>query len=301
MKPIPYNELEFEGMGILAAWDKYFDAVTWGKGQTLAILDDGFDLNEPDWKVVMPWGPKVVATYNAIEDTDDVRVIPPAYHGTSLGNPSSMNLDGKLGVAFNDQIAMIKCVPGGAAKPEDAPAIARALAWVIENHQRYKITSVNIGTLDAKSHPAHIPTVIDPPLRTLREQGIWVSAPTGNSGYTDGISWPACARDCFGIGAVHHFKHVPHMNRFSNIAILAHANATSGSCAYLAGAAMIVREAIEKTGYDWKQDGANLADATLAILKKTAIDVHDPDSGLDFKQFNMLNLLDYFFEQNTSR
>ena len=300
MRPIPYNEVEFKGMGILDAWDKYLDVLSWGKGQTIAILDDGFDLNDPQWKVTMPWGPKVVATYNAIEDNNDVTVIPPAYHGTSLGYPSSMNLDGNLGVAFNDQVALIKCVPGGACKWEDAPAIARALNWVINNRERYNITSVNIGTLDAKSHRQPVPTVIDDPLRTLRELGIWVSAPTGNSGHIDGISWPACANDCFGVGAVHHLTGVPHLNRYSNIAIVAHADATSGSNAYLAGAAMLVREAIEKTGYDWTSDGPNLADATLAILKKTGIEVKDPVTGFHFAQLNLLKTLDYFFEKEKS-
>ena len=54
------------------------------------------------------------------------------------------------------------------------------------------------GMLKADSGSAEIPVIflsaatdIDDKLKKLRKLGIWVSAPTGNHGYTNGISWPA--------------------------------------------------------------------------------------------------------------
>ena len=40
-EPAPFNAKSFEQMGVLAAWKKYDGVLSWGKGQTLAILDDG--------------------------------------------------------------------------------------------------------------------------------------------------------------------------------------------------------------------------------------------------------------------
>ncbi len=57
----PVSPVEFKHMRISDAWTKYDGVLTWGKGQCLAILDDGCDLNAPEWQANLPWGKKVVA------------------------------------------------------------------------------------------------------------------------------------------------------------------------------------------------------------------------------------------------
>src|SRR5690349_568728 len=52
----PYNPVEFRRMGVTAAWEKYGNLLTWGRGQCLAILDDGCDLTAPEWTAPLPWG-----------------------------------------------------------------------------------------------------------------------------------------------------------------------------------------------------------------------------------------------------
>lgn len=76
-QPIPYESQSFADTGVLDAWERYADQLTWGKGQCLAILDDGCDLTVPEWQVLLPWGPKVIATYNSIDDNDDPTPVPP--------------------------------------------------------------------------------------------------------------------------------------------------------------------------------------------------------------------------------
>lgn len=291
----PYNSEEFRQMRALDAWRKYDDVLTWGKGQCLAILDDGCDLGVPEWNVSLPWGKKVIATWNSIDGNADPSHVPPGYHGTSVGFPSSLYFGSKRGLAYNNFVAHVRCVTVVRIRDDESRSIADGLRWVIENHERLNITSVNLAPVDGQKHRAPIPTVIDEPLRALRQLGIWVSAPCSNNQFTDGISWPACAEDCFAIGATKPTEDVVWCDRYSNTDIVVPASATSSSNAYMAAAAMILREAIEKTGYQWQADGSTLASAMMAIFRKTGVTVHDPGTELDFQRLDLLAALDFVF------
>ncbi len=306
----PINPIEFKQMRVTHTWVKYADKLTWGKGQTLVVLDDGCDLTVPEWNVKLPWGaPKIVAGWDSVDNDPDPTLVPPGYHGTGTGFPSSLNYNGKLGIAFNDQVIHIRGVkivhlpqypdlgPGGfdSAQPPGADSIARGLQWVIDNCKQYNITTVNLAPVDDYEHPGPVPTVIDAKLKKLKELGIWVSAPCGNSGFTKGINWPACSPDCFSIGAVTIGKDVAHLNRFTNTRILVPAAATTSSNAQMVGCALVLREAITKSGYKWKQDGKTLPDAMMAIFVRTGVEVHDPATNLDFKRIDLLAAVDYVF------
>ncbi len=291
----PYEMQEFERLGVVKAWEKYKNRLSWGKGQCLAILDDGCDLNVPEWKVELPWGKKVLATYNSIDQNEDPSPVPPGYHGTTVGYPSSLNYEGKQGVAFNDQVAQVRAVTVVHLRKDEAQTMARALEWVLENREKYGITAVNLSPLDNQEHTTSEATAIDEPLKRLREAGVWVSAPCGNNGHVKGISWPASAEYCFAIGASNPATGLPHLDRFSNTDILSPATATSSSNAAMAGCAMVLREAIEKSGYAWQKEGKTLPDAMMAIFQKTGAEVKDPETGLAFHEANLLHALDYVY------
>jgi hypothetical protein len=292
----PYNLATFDQLRILDAWSHYRDRLGWGKGQCLAILDDGCKLDDPPWKAVLPWGPKVAATWNSIDGNADANPVPPGYHGTSVGYPSSMNFRGILGVAYNNQVAQVRCVTIVHLKGRDeAPTMAAGLRWVLENAGRLAITAVNLSPLDDERHAEPVPTVIDEPLRHLRERGIWVSAPCGNHHYTDGISWPACQPDCFGIGGTVPGKHEAHLDRFANTDLLACATATSSSNAYAAACFQIVREAVLKTDYPWRKHGDNLADAIMGLFKLTGVPIDDAATGCSFRELDLLAALHHVF------
>lgn len=292
----PYNAESFGQMRVTETWRKYKDVLTWGKGQCLAILDDGCDLSDPLWQVTMPWGPKVVATYNSVDDNDDPAPVPPGYHGTSVGYPSSMKHEGVHGVAFNNQVAQVRCVSVVHLDGQgEAPTIALALQWVLAHAEKYNITAVNLSVLDDEQHLAPVATVIDNALRALREHGIWVSAPCGNHHYTNGISWPACQADCFGIGATVPGKHEVHLDRYHNTDLLVCAQATSSSNAYAVACAMILREAIDVSGYPWQSEGDTLPDAMLAIFKRTGVCIKDRATDFAFRELDLLAAVDSIF------
>ena len=71
MQSLCYDSANFEQIRVLDTWRRYADRLTWGRGQCLAILDDGCDLSAPQWQVEMPWGRKVIATYNSVDDNAD--------------------------------------------------------------------------------------------------------------------------------------------------------------------------------------------------------------------------------------
>ncbi len=295
-----YCPVEFERLGIIATWKKYDGVLTWGKGQTLAVLDDGCDMKAPEWQTVLPWGPKVVAGYDAVDGDDDPTPVPPGYHGTTIAFPSSLNHEGKLGAAYNNSVIQIRAVSVVHLRSDESASIARALQWVIDNRKRYNITAINLSPVDDRQHGGPVATAIDEKLSRLRELGVWVSAPCGNHGYTKGISWPACASACFAIGAVKPDADEVHLDRFSNTDLTVPASATSSSNAIIVGSAMILREAIEKSGFDWRREGKNLPEAMLAIFKKTGVEVADPAAGLTFRRPNLLAAVDYVFAKRNS-
>lgn len=294
----PYNAESFKQIRVIDTWRKYKDVLTWGKGQCLAILDDGCDLTDPPWQVKMGWGPKVRASYNSIDGNDDPTPVPPGYHGTSVGYPSSMLHDGVLGVAYHNFVAQVRCVTVVHLEGQrEASTMADALQWVLDVHEQYHITAVNLSPLDDEQHQQPVSTVIDAKLKALRDQHIWVSAPCGNHHYTEGISWPACQTDCFGIGATVPGKHEVHLDRFQNTDLLVAAQATSSSNAYAAACAMILREAIELRGYQWQADGASLPEAMMAVFQRTGVRIEDSATHCVFRELDLLAAVDFIFEQ----
>ena len=118
-----------------------------------------------------------------------------------------------------------------------------------------------------------------------------MSAPAGNHNFTKGISWPASQPNCFAIGAVKPGKDVVTLDRSAKIDLLVPALATSSSNAILCGSAMILREAIEKSGYDWKPHGPDLASAMMNIFQTTGVEVKDDKSGLSFRRLDLMAAL----------
>ncbi|MBC8115488.1 MAG: hypothetical protein H7062_13975, partial [Candidatus Saccharimonas sp.] len=172
---------------------------------------------------------------------------------------------------------------------------AAGLQWVIDNHEKYRITTVNLAPVDDLAHDKPVATEIDDKLAELRRRGLWVSAPTGNHGFTNGISWPACQPNCFAIGAVKPGADVVTQDRHDKVDLLVPAAATSSSNAIVCGAVMLLREAIDQTDYDWKSDGKTLPDAMLAIMQQTGKSVEDEATKRTYRRLDVLAALDHVF------
>lgn len=289
----PYNVEAFRQIRVVETWEKYDGRLSWGRGQTLAILDDGCDLSAPQWRPSAR--NKVVATWNAIYGNKNCAHVPPGYHGTSVGYPSSLDHEGVCGIAYGDSVAHVRCITCCHLTADESGTIAAGLQWVIDRRERLGITTVNLSPVDDQRHREPVPTVIDEKLLALRRLGVWVSAPCANHGYTDGISWPACQPGCFAIGATRPGEHAVHLDRFSNTDLLVAATATSSSNAYAAAASMILREAIEKTGYDWTARAETLPEAMLRVFQSTGREIADAATGLTFRELDLLAAVDHVY------
>lgn len=291
----PADPPAFKHARVIDAWEAYRDKLTFGKGQTLALLDDGCKLSMPEWSQSDGDVPKVLVSYDSIDGDDDPKHEGRGYHGSTIGIPSSVNCKGKRGVAFNNQVAVVRALECCHCHISDSKTLAAGLQWVIDYHQKHRITAINLAPVDDLEHAEPVPTEIDAKLKRLRELNIWVSAPAGNHAFTNGISWPACQPNCFAIGAVRPGKDEVFLDRHAKIDLVVPASATSSSNAIVCGAVLLLREAIDKSGYDWKKDGPTLPDAMLAIFKRTGPAVEDPGSKLTFRRLDVKAALDAVF------
>ncbi len=291
--PKPAQSPGFEHARITEAWATYADVLTFGRGQTLALLDDGCKPEMPQWKVVIDGIPKTRVRYDAVDGDDDAKHEGRGYHGSTIGNPSSLNFQGKQGVAFNNQIAIVRSLECCHCKVVDSVPLARALQWVIDHHKEHQITTVNLSPVDDKEHAKPVATEIDAKLAQLRKLGIWVSAPAGNHHFTKGISWPASQPNCFAIGAVKPGKDEVYLDRHQKVELVVPAAATSSSNAIVCGASMLLREAIEKSAYKWEKDGDNLPEAMMSIFQNTGKAVTDPVTGITFKRLDVMAALQH--------
>lgn len=293
----PVEPVSFKHAGIISAWNTYQTELTFGKGQTLALVDDGCKLSMPEWSQSDGDQPKVLVTYDSVDGDNDPKHEGRGYHGSTIGIPSSLNYNGKWGVAYNNQLAVIRALECCHCNVRDGKTVAAALQWIIDNHKKYHITTVNLAPVDDKAHSKPVATEIDDKLAQLRKLGIWVSAPAGNHNYTSGISWPASQPNCFAIGAVKKGKDEVYLDRHAKIELVVPASATSSSNAIACGSAMILREAILKTGYDWKQDDNNIAEAILKIMQKTGVKVYDPGTKRSYQRLDLSRALKHVFDE----
>src|SRR5687767_4011536 len=231
----------FKHAGILDVWSAYAGKLTFGKGQTLALLDDGCKLSMPEWSQSDGPAPKVLVAYNSVDGNDDPKHVGRGYHGSTIGFPSSLNYKGKRGVAFNNQVAVVRALECCHCNVKDSKSLAAGLQWVIDNHAKHRITAVNLAPVDDLEHAMPVPTEIDAKLKRLRELGIWVSAPAGNHNFAKGISWPACQPNCFAIGAVRPGKDEVYLDRHAKSDLVVPVAATSSSNAILCGSVLLLR------------------------------------------------------------
>lgn len=291
----PAQLASFTRAGIVEAWNLYKLELTFGRGQTLALVDDGCKLSMPEWSMSDGDQPKVLVAYDSVDGDDDPKHEGKGYHGSTIGIPSSVNYKGKWGVAYNNQVAVIRALECCHCNVSDGKTLGDGLQWIIANHKRYNITTVNLAPVDDKAHDKPVATAIDDKLLKLRELGIWVSAPTGNHNFTDGISWPACQPNCFAIGAVRDVKDEVFLDRHAKVDLVVPSAATSSSNAIACGAAMVLREAILKTNYDWKQDGPTISEAIMTMMQKTGVKVDDAPTKRSYQRLDLAAALKHVF------
>ncbi len=171
-----------------------------GAGSVVAILDTGVNYgNSAFGSCAAPGAPcKVVAAVDA-----------------NLSNPSGTPLDTN-GHGTNVAGIVLEVAPDAAVadvKIFDANASAtyadviNGINWAIANQSAYNIVALNMSLGDGGDYttPCSDPNVnaFVAPIESAQSAGILSVAASGNSGYTNGISNPACTPGVVSVGAVY--------------------------------------------------------------------------------------------------
>jgi len=205
-----------EGVARIGADLAHTSGIT-GLGINVALIDTGVDTDHPDLvddivaeqcfcndhpsptKGCCPAGGMEQSGAGSAEDDNG--------HGThTAGIVTSAGMVAAPGVAPDAGIVAIKVLSAtgtGFSSSGDA-----ALDWLVTNHQALGIRVVSMSLGDAGEHnnPLASPCSGTPSadaIALLHDAGVAVFAASGNDGYDDGISEPACVPEAISVGGVY--------------------------------------------------------------------------------------------------
>ena len=165
-----------------------------GAGTTVAVLDTGVDYTQSAFgSCVNPGDPGCSVVYAADFAPND---------GSLDDNNHGTNVAGiVLGVAPDTQIAALDVFDGGGAWDSD---IIDALEWVFFNQSTYNIVAANLSLgNDSQNYSECTSSAYATVFALLRGHGILLVVSSGNEGYKNAISYPACSPGATRVGAVY--------------------------------------------------------------------------------------------------
>ncbi len=205
-----------EGVPLVGADHAHVRGIT-GDGVNVAVLDTGIDTDHPDLasSVVAeqcfcaypllsfigccPGGATTRSGPGSAEDDQE--------HGTAVsGVITSDGVDAPSGMAPDAGIVAVKVLSRlGTGRFSD---IAAGLDWVLANHEALGIRAVNMSVGDIFQHkrsdmfPCRNTNVANA-IKSLRDEGVAVFVASGNNGFDQGISFPACVAEAISVGGVY--------------------------------------------------------------------------------------------------
>lgn len=292
-----------------------------GKGQTVCVIDTGINYSHPDLgnctkgaflagncqKVV--GGIDLTPLFWTNDDPMDNYG-----HGTGMAGIIAANGE-SIGVAPDARLLAVKYCEGKNCRSFDLEA---GLDWCIDNSQKYGVSAINISQGDSGSYTDdNCPDDFNEAIDRAYSLNIPVVIASGNNGYKNGISFPACSNNAIAVGSVYD-SNLGIVSRCSGIdcsffcSDIAKANAvpcfsntssnlellgpgdwinspglfqgysegygTSNSAPHVAGTIALM-----------KQLDANISSRDiLSKLKENGAEVVDPDNSLSFPSINTL-------------
>ncbi|MBT9538298.1 S8 family serine peptidase [Thiobacillus sp.] len=169
-----------------------------GSGGAIAILDTGLDYSRAEFGSCtapgVPAGCRVVAAFDTAPE-DNVRDA--NGHGTWVAGTATA-------VAPGAGIIAIDVFDGTSASSVD---VIEGIDWAIANRVAYNIVAINMSLGDGAKYTSSCSSKFSNPYRQpiidARNDGILSIVSSGNNGYSDGISNPACTPEAVSVGAVY--------------------------------------------------------------------------------------------------
>ncbi|MDX2175689.1 MAG: S8 family serine peptidase [Candidatus Sumerlaeia bacterium] len=187
-----------------------------GAGMTIAILDDGVDYNHPMLGGGGFPNSKVVSGVDTAGAGDTNPRNPSGAHGTACAgiaagtSPGSAIGDYTGGVAPDAKIAAVKVFPDGESQLASNVDVVEGMNWCITNQfasaqNPIRVISMSLGGGrygSASSCDSANPSYLSA-ANAAANAGIIVVAASGNNGYCDSMSAPACVSSIVSVGAVY--------------------------------------------------------------------------------------------------
>ena len=288
-----------------------------GKGQTVAVIDSGIAWDHvalgrglgPGYRVVGGWDFTEENDANPYDDG------PLGFHGTHVAGIIGSSHGQHSGVA--PQVDMVALRVFNDLGQGQLSWVERALQWVHEHRHAFEnpITTVNLSlgtTWNGNEVPAW--ATLEEELRTLYQDGIVVIASAGNSFQqylTSGLSYPAASPYVLPVASVDDdgrlsdfsqrndqvlaapgrniVSSVPDhvLGRDGKVDDFTPASGTSMAAPYVAGASVLVRQAMQMVDY------ADINLTSIANhLRSTADTVYDAITGASYHRLNLQQAID---------
>ncbi len=299
-----------------------------GAGQTVAVIDSGIAWNHVAF-ANQKSGPtgggfgdgyRVVAGWDFAEsDADPYDDGPAGYHGTHVAGTISGKSAGFAGIAPGADLVALRVFDDFGNGSLDW--IESALRWVIDHRNSLDnpITTVNLSLGIFATNVSSPLSQLDDELRTLRDDGIIVVAAAGNSfvrSQPDSVAYPAshplvaAVTAVDGSGTIETYAQradgvfaAPGSSILSsvpdhvlgidgNVNDFANADGTSMAAPQLAGASMLVREAMQSLGQHPTPDDI------LSHLRETSVQKSDAISGADYYILDIQAAIDTLLDGN---
>lgn len=169
-----------------------------GSGTSVAVLDSGVNYTHPAFGCTAPNTPvgtcKVAA---AVDIAPDDGTLDTSSHGTNVSGIIA-------GVAPQVKLAVLDIFDGVTTT---SSLLNAAIDWVLANQVTYNIVAINLSLSDGANYSSPCSNRFSNPLltalTTARNDGILTAASSGNNGYINGISNPACTPGVLSAGAVY--------------------------------------------------------------------------------------------------
>lgn len=171
-----------------------------GSGATVAVIDTGINYTLPDFGSCTapgtPAGCRVVASVDVTGNNVTLNT-DPNNHGTNVSGVVAS-------VATGAGIASVNAFSGGSST---SAWVIDGINWAIANKSAYSVVAINMSLGDGGDYSSacgnsHTNPFVTP-IASAQSAGILPVAASGNNGYTNGISSPACTPGVVSVGAVY--------------------------------------------------------------------------------------------------